>query len=116
MNLIQYIAEVKKFELDEDIVILVKHLESWLDDDYDLEYLVRTVDKLFGNLWFQRRETHDHLYQLWCTFKVEAVDSVGGMTMNERLYLFGLFNRMDNCKSTSEIEKIYKKLEAKISQ
>jgi len=114
VNLIQYIIEVQKYEADESVSRLIKHLNNWLEDDSDIDCLVNSIEKLFGNIWIDSAETHSHLYQLWSTFKTKSIDCIGGMTMNERLYFFGLFNRFDNCKSSTQKESIYSKLHAKM--
>jgi hypothetical protein len=46
-------------------------------------------------------------------FQNEIIVNIGGMTMNERLYFFSLFNRFDFCKYNKEKEIIYEKLLAK---
>jgi hypothetical protein len=43
-------------------------------------------------------------------YQNEIILNISGMTMNERLYLFSLFDRFDSCKDDNEVETIYKKL------
>jgi len=50
---------------------------------------------------------------MWTEFKNSAIDGISAMTMNERLYWFGLFELFENVKNDNEQEKYYKKLMAK---
>ena len=50
---------------------------------------------------------------MWTEFRKSAIDGIGGMTMNERLYWFGLFDLFNNAKNDAEEEKFYGKLMAK---
>ena len=54
----------------------------------DLDYL---VTKWHGNVWFQNSADSDIFLRNWRSFKTEAINALGGMTSNERLYFFGLF-------------------------
>jgi len=108
MNYDEYIKETDRFSKDEVVSRLKKHLVSWKYDDTNILELADTIERFFGNSWIESEEAHSHLYRLWSAFKKEAIDGVGGMTMNERLYWFGLFERFD--KSESEQKVIYAKL------
>lgn len=110
MNYDEYIKEVEKFSHDEVATRLGKHLLEWKQDDTDAIELVDSIERFFGNSWIEREETHNHLYRLWCKFKKEAIEGIGGMTMNERLYWFGLFERFENSKSETAQNVIYAKL------
>ncbi len=50
---------------------------------------------------------------MWTEFRNSAIDGIGGMTMNERLYWFGLFDLFENAKDNVEQDKYYQKLMAK---
>lgn len=50
---------------------------------------------------------------MWAKFKESVIERIGGMTMNERLYLFGLMDSFENSKSEAEKEKYYRKLMAR---
>ncbi|MEQ5817161.1 hypothetical protein J3362_16730 [Marinobacter sp. NFXS11] len=113
MNYDEYIEEVERFSDDEVVARLAKHLSEWKQDDTDATKLADSIERFFGNSWIERKETHSHLYHLWSTFKKEAIEGIGGLTMNERLYFFGLFERFDNSQSETARKVIYAKLCAK---
>ncbi len=108
MNYDEYIKETDRFSEDEVVSRLKKHLVSWKYDDSNILELANTIERFFGNSWIESQETHTHLYHLWSAFKREAIEGIGGMTMNERLYWFGLFERFE--KSELEQKVIYAKL------
>jgi hypothetical protein len=109
MNYDEYIEEVRKYSDDEAVDRLVSHLNDWKSDNTNALELSDSVERFFGNSWITSEETHSHLYKLWSVFKAQAISGIGGLTMNERLYWFGLFERFE---STSEAEQqvIYAKL------
>ena len=49
---------------------------------------------------------------MWSSFRDQAIAGIAGMTMNERLYWFGLFDEFDACPDQEAKLKIYKKLMA----
>ncbi len=49
---------------------------------------------------------------MWSDFRDSAINGIGGMTINERLYWFGLFDQFDKSVTQSEKENIYSKLMA----
>lgn len=110
MNYDEYIKEVEKFSGDEVIARLSRHLSEWKQDNTNAIELADLVERFFGNSWIQTEETHNHLYRLWSTFKKGAIDNIGGITMNERLYMFGLFQRFESSQSEAAQKVIYAKL------
>jgi hypothetical protein len=111
MNYDEYIKEAKKYSSDEVVARLVSYLVEWKSDDTNAVQLADSIERFFGNSWITREETHSHLYKLWSDFKAQAISDIGGMTMNERLYLFGLFERFESAAKT-EKKIIYAKLHA----
>ncbi|GLS84541.1 hypothetical protein [Paraferrimonas haliotis] len=109
MNYDEYIEEVRKYSSDEVIARLASHLKNWKSDNTNVIELADSIEKFFGNSWISNEETHSHLYRLWASFKTAAISGIGGMTVNERLYWFCLFERYENA---SEVEQqvIYAKL------
>ncbi len=71
------------------------------------------VERYFGNVWIPKEEEHSKAYRLWLSFRGDAIRGVGGMTMNERLWAFSLFERFDSCKFEVERLEMYGKLHAK---
>lgn len=110
MNYDEYIKETDKFSEDEVVSRLRKHLVSWKDDDSNVLELADTIERFFGNSWIESEETHNHLYRLWSAFKKEAIEGISGMTMNERLHWFGLFERFEESQLDLEQKAIYAKV------
>ena len=63
--------------------------------------------------WIEKQTDFDRVYGMWNEFRNSAIDGIGGMTMNERLYRFGLFDLFENAKDDAEKDKYYQKLMAK---
>jgi len=110
MNYDEYIKEVGKFSGDEAVFRLLKHLEEWKEDDSDVMELASWIERVFYNFWIESEETRNHLYSLWSKFKKESIEGIGGMTMNERLYRFCLFERFDSLQSEEAKKIVYEKL------
>jgi hypothetical protein len=111
MNYDEYIEEVQKYSSDEVVARLVSHLSAWKFDDTDVLELANSVEKFFGSSWIFEEKTHNHLYHLWANFKATAISGIGGMTINERLYLFGLFERFESVSEAGK-QNVYAKLRA----
>jgi hypothetical protein len=112
MNYDEYIDEVQKYSSDDAVSRFVAHLNNWKSNESNVIDLADSIEKFFGNSWITSEDTHSHLYQIWSSFKDAKVSGIGGMTMNERLYMFGLFERFDTCKTDTEKQVIYAKLYA----
>jgi len=109
MNYDEYIEEARKYSSDEVVACLVTHLTDWKSDNTNAVELADSIERFFGNSWITSEETHSHLYKLWSSFKVAAISDIGGMTINERLYWFGLFDRFESA-TEAEQQVIYAKL------
>lgn len=90
---------------------LKKWILDWKVKDEGLDELVILVDRWHGNVWFKNEQDSNSFYRNWIKFKEEFIDLVAGMTMNERLYVFGLFPVWDGADENGKSE-IYKKLKA----
>lgn len=112
MNLDDYIAEISRHRQDPACAVLASMLELWKHDSSDVRALVNCVERYFGNSWIESDEVHGQLYAKWEGFKTAVVDPLGGKTMNERLYWFGLSRRHSECRSDQERELLYAKLGA----
>ena len=112
MNYDEFIAEVKNYDSDSHVAKLLAILKDWKLNDVNVAELQSTIERYFGYSWIENEETHNHLYKLWSSFNSSAIEGVGGMTMNERLFGFGLFERFDSCKSEAKKQLIYSKLSA----
>jgi len=77
----------------------------------DNVYELRTqVERYIGHSWIADGSTHAAVYGLWTAFFKTAIDCIGSMSMNERLFHFGLFERFENATSPQAREEIYAKL------
>jgi hypothetical protein len=112
MNYDEFISEVKNYDSDSDVAKLLVFLKNWKLNDANVVELQSTINRYFGYSWIESEETHNHLYKLWSSFNSSAIEGVGGMTMNERLFWFGLFERFDSCESEDDKQLIYSKLSA----
>jgi hypothetical protein len=112
MNYDEFVNEVQKYDSDSDVAKLLGLLKGWKLNDENVFKLQSTIERFFGHSWIESEETHDHLYKLWSSFNNSAIGNIGGMTMNERLFWFGLFDQFDSCKSEIKKQLIYSKLSA----
>jgi hypothetical protein len=94
MNLDDFVQSIPNSEnaLRDEFAHLV---DVWKRSAESLENLDCLVTKWHGNVWFQKTEDSDIFLQNWRNFKTEAIDGINGMTVNERLYFFGMFELWD---------------------
>jgi hypothetical protein len=71
------------------------------------------IEGYIGNTWIERADIHKTIYALWSDFVNTEVNVIGGMTMNERLFAFGLMSQFDSASTDQQRERIYAKLLAK---
>jgi hypothetical protein len=100
MNLDELIASISDSELKNQLKQVVL---EWKMSNSSIENLSKTIEKWHGNVWFSARENSDKFYKDFCEFKISAINNINGMTLNERLYWFGLFDIWD--KSTKDLKK-----------
>lgn len=113
MNLDQ-LTDAIKTSTEEKLPERLEHwIKEWKKDDKTVDDLVYMVEKWFGNVWFGETSDHNKCYALWEDFKKNQIEDIGGMTINERLYNFCLFDRYDSCNTREDQLKIYTKLKAK---
>ncbi len=113
MNLDELAQAFRNVSNEKLLSDLAQYVEAWKSDDRNIEELETMVERFFGNAWLPSEADHSEAYGLWKAFRDDAIRGVGGMTMNERLYLFGLFERFDAINSEEEKDVIYSKLLAK---
>jgi hypothetical protein len=92
---------------------LSKLLVEWKENEETADQLQQSIERYLGNTWIEKDEIHSKIYRMWSSFRDEAIAGIRGMTMNERLYWFGLFNRFDASRNEIEKPSVYKKLHAK---
>ncbi|QYK06881.1 hypothetical protein [Shewanella zhangzhouensis] len=88
MNLDELVNSVPEIELRENLSHWVR---EWKQDDKDIEALAYLIGKWHGNVWFQDTDSSNNFHSEFQNFKSAAIDNIGGLTLNERLYWFGLF-------------------------
>ena len=94
---------------DAALVDLFLHrLSRWRDDESTVEELVSHLDRTLGHIWFSSNEAHATVALIIARLR-DTVAAIGGMTMNERLYAFDLFDRWDH-SSDAERDALYAKL------
>lgn len=113
MNLDELSEELCKVSPEKVVHDLSKLLVEWKDNEKTAEELREGVERYIGNTWIEKDEDHSKIYHLWSLFRDKAIHGIGGMTMNERLYWFGLFHRYDASKNEEEKLLVYRKLHAK---
>ena len=113
MNLDEIAEEIAKVSSERIVQDLSKFLIEWKENEETAEQLREGIERYLGNTWIEKDEDYSKIYRMWASFKDEAILGIGGMTMNERLYWFGLFDKFDDSRNESEKLLVYKKLHAK---
>lgn len=112
MNLDELSSEIRKVSQESVVQELSRHLVEWKDNNETAEELKATIERYIGNSWIEKNEDHETSYKLWSSFRDEAIKGIGGMTMNERLYHFSLFDHFDSCANKEQQLNFYHKLHA----
>ncbi len=100
MDLDELVNSVPESELRAQ---LSNWVDEWKTDESDVERLSELIGKWHGNVWFRDREAQDEFYERFQKFRKQAIQNLGGMTVNERLYWFGLIDNWDSADSKSRI-------------
>ncbi|WP_394390611.1 hypothetical protein [Shewanella woodyi] len=87
MNLDELANSVSESELRER---LLHWIGEWKQDDQDIEELAYLIGKWHGNVWLKETDASNKFHSDFQAFKSAAIDNIGGLTLNERLYWFGL--------------------------
>ena len=113
MTLDELVSTVANSSPDPVVQRLASLLALWKDDDTSVQALRNDIERYIGNSWIERAEVHKTVYALWSEFVSSEINSIGGMTMNERLFAFGLISQFDSASTDQQRERIYAKLLAK---
>ena len=92
---------------------LAQLLIDWKYDQSTVEHLSVRVDRYIGNTWVADDAIHTQVHKMWSEFRAVEIQGIGGKTMNERLFSFGLFVAFDNVNTEEQRIGIYAKLLAK---
>lgn len=112
MNIDNLAKEVRSVLSEKVVQRFVDLLMEWKQNHETVEDLQIKIERYFGNSWIKKDEDYNRIYHVWSSFRDQAIAGIAGMTMNERLYWFGLFDEFDACPDQEAKLKIYKKLMA----
>lgn len=113
MNIDEFTNKIRKVSSEKNFQDLAKLIQQWKTDEKNAIKLKENIERYFGNSWIDKKSHFEKIYGMWSDFRDSAINGIGGMTMNERLYWFGLFELFENVKNDNEQEKYYRKLMAK---
>jgi len=92
MDIQQLITSVEQEDLR---ISLSESVSRWKNDQSDIYALYKTLKKWHGSVWFENDESHAEFHSFLEKFKKKSIDGIGGMTVNERLFHFGLLEEWD---------------------
>ena len=113
MNLDELIQEIRNTSSDPAVQRVADYLIAWKDTSDTAQDLAEAIERVIGNSWISSDKTHERVYSLWSAFRKNCIEAISGMTMNERLYWFGLFGQFDAAQGAGEAAHIYTKLQAR---
>lgn len=70
-------------------------INDWKKNSQDVDNLAYLIGKWHGNVWFEDTNISNQFYKDFCEFREKAIYKIDGLTMNERLYFFSLFDLWD---------------------
>ena len=91
--------------------LFLGRIVGWKQDQATPKQLIADLDRTLGQVWFSKDEVHERVFRLLEAFR-PTVQSLGSMTMNERLVLFNLIDVWDQASDDGR-QALYGKLEAK---
>jgi hypothetical protein len=113
MNIDELTNKIRKVSSEKNVQTLAELIQQWKTNEKNAIELKENIEWYFENDWIDKKSDFQKVYGMWSDFRDSTIHGIGGMTMNERLYLFGLVDLFDNSKNVLEREKFYKKLLAK---
>ena len=114
MTIDELSQNIRSVSIEKEVQRLADLLYEWKRNDQTVKELSVTIERYVGHSWFADKDHHNRIYELWFKFRDNAISGIDGMTMNERLYCFGLFDEFDACQNEESKLRIYKKLMAKL--
>jgi len=110
MTIDELASSISDTSTDAVVQGLARLLVQWKRNTANVHELRSQVDRYVGNSWIADDSTHAVVYGLWSAFCSTAIEGIGNMSMNERLFHFGLLNEFDNANTHQAGEGIYAKL------
>lgn len=111
VNLGELISDLRKISSDAAVRRLIELLEGWRTDSRTTDELHQSVERYIGNSWIVSDQEHNTVYRLWAAFRDGCISGRMGMTINERLFCFDLFDAWDNAKTEADRAVIRQKID-----
>jgi hypothetical protein len=101
------LAEIRPLTADDARLrdLFIARLDGWIIDEVTVERLLDDLNRILGNVWFSAPEVHTAVFQALEDFAKE-VRGISGMTVNERLFTFGLLDAWD--RATESTRKLFR--------
>lgn len=109
MSIDELIQDLRYVANTTDAHSIVSYIESWKEDNTTVKNLANTVGLLLDGLPRNKGDDVVALTNSWQHFNQHTIAALDGMTMQERLVLFGLGTRFEQ---EDEKALVYKKLHA----
>ena len=109
MNIDELIRSIRDCSSLREVQGLANCIADWKVGETSVENLRYLGDKYLGSVWLASDELHEEVYALWQRFVHEKIEQIHGMTMNERLFTFGLMDGFDVSVGDERLA-IYKRL------
>ena len=113
MTIDELISAIASSSPDPVVQRLSSILSEWKEDDTTVQDLRTDIERYIGNSWIEQATVHAAIYDRWLEFVTLEICAIGGMTMNERLFVFGLTSQFDAASTDQERNRLYAKLLAK---
>lgn len=110
MNLDDLVAKIHNISADPAVQGVADQLAAWKESSDTADELAVAIERHIGHVWIASVQDHERLYALWLAFRRDSIEAIHGMTMNERLYSFGLLDRYYALPSGSDRQAFYTKL------
>jgi len=109
MNIDELTSRIRNCSPEREVQGLADLIAGWKCGETTVENLRYLGDKYLGNVWLSDDALRETIYALWQRFVREEIELIHAMTMNERLFTFGLMDRFESALADDRL-KIYKKL------
>jgi hypothetical protein len=110
MTIDELVSAICRTSPDAVVQGLAQLLVEWKRSPANVNELRLQVDRYVGNSWIADDSVHAIVHGMWSAFCKTAIEGISGMTMNERLFHFGLLEEFDNADTSQAKEGIYAKL------